>query len=300
MLAIVIPYYKISFFKETLDSLVDQTNKNFKVYIGDDASFEDPRPLLKNYYGLLDLTYNRFEVNVGALSLVQQWGRCIQMTRDEKWIMILGDDDILDNQVVSSFYEQFPHFNGKTKLVRFSSFIIDGAGNKISPLFEQPQWEKASTAFYRRFKGETRSTLSEYVFQKKSYQSYGFRNFPLAWHSDDCAWLEFAEDQPIYGINQAAVLVRLSEHNISGKKDNLEQKWLAKRAFYKYIVKFRLPLFNQEQRKFLLEAFENTISEKRKLNLKEWALLIRQYLSYTDIKIQKKFYKRKVKMVLKR
>jgi len=40
MLAIVVPYYKLTFFEETLKSLKSQTNKKFKVYIGDDASPE--------------------------------------------------------------------------------------------------------------------------------------------------------------------------------------------------------------------------------------------------------------------
>ena len=42
MLAIVIPYYKLTFFEATLQSLADQTDKRFMVYIGDDASLESP------------------------------------------------------------------------------------------------------------------------------------------------------------------------------------------------------------------------------------------------------------------
>ena len=42
MLAIIIPYFKLLFFEETLQSLAIQTDKRFKVYIGDDASPEDP------------------------------------------------------------------------------------------------------------------------------------------------------------------------------------------------------------------------------------------------------------------
>ena len=45
MLAIVIPYYKYTFFEETLLSLQNQTNKKFNVYIGDDASPENPLDL---------------------------------------------------------------------------------------------------------------------------------------------------------------------------------------------------------------------------------------------------------------
>ena len=46
MLSIIIPYYKISYFNYTLQSLANQTNKNFKVIIGDDNSSESPSQLL--------------------------------------------------------------------------------------------------------------------------------------------------------------------------------------------------------------------------------------------------------------
>ena len=48
-LAIVIPYYKINYFAETLESLAKQTDHRFHVYIGDDASLHSAEELLKNY-----------------------------------------------------------------------------------------------------------------------------------------------------------------------------------------------------------------------------------------------------------
>ena len=54
MLAIVIPYFKKKYFETTLESLAIQTEKKFKVYIGDDASTEDPTALLKKVEGQFD------------------------------------------------------------------------------------------------------------------------------------------------------------------------------------------------------------------------------------------------------
>jgi glycosyltransferase involved in cell wall biosynthesis len=48
-LAIVIPYHRLAFFEATLQSLVNQTDQRFHVYIGDDASPENPLPLLEKY-----------------------------------------------------------------------------------------------------------------------------------------------------------------------------------------------------------------------------------------------------------
>ena len=54
MLAIVIPYYKIRFFEATLISLALQTDKRFKVYIGNDAGNEDPSRLLEQFKNQFD------------------------------------------------------------------------------------------------------------------------------------------------------------------------------------------------------------------------------------------------------
>jgi glycosyltransferase involved in cell wall biosynthesis len=54
LLAIIIPYYKLTFFEDTLQSLAEQTCPDFKVYIGDDASPENPSELLEKYQGKFD------------------------------------------------------------------------------------------------------------------------------------------------------------------------------------------------------------------------------------------------------
>jgi GT2 family glycosyltransferase len=105
MLAIVIPYFKRTFFEATLQSIANQTDKRFKVYIGDDSSPENPVDLLEHYKGAFDFDYRRFKHNLGGVSLVKQWERCIAMTKEEEWVMILGDDDVLGTNVVETLHE---------------------------------------------------------------------------------------------------------------------------------------------------------------------------------------------------
>ena len=85
MLAIIIPFFKLNFFRITLNSLANQSNKQFKVYVGDDASPVNPLDLLKEFEGKFDFIYHRFETNLGSVSLVKHWDRCISMTDGEKW-----------------------------------------------------------------------------------------------------------------------------------------------------------------------------------------------------------------------
>lgn len=278
MLAIVIPYYKLTFFEETLQSLAIQTDKRFKVYIGDDASLENPSDLLKKYQGKIDFVYHRFDNNIGSVSLVKQWERCIAMTRNEGWIMILGDDDVLDDTVVASWHENYDEFKNKACVIRFASKIMNEVLGIISDVFLHPKYENAEDSWFRKSKGKTRSSLSEYVFSKDSYLLYGFKNYPLAWHSDDRAWLDFANDKPIYTINESNVFIRESNSSISGKQDNKDQKYIASLQFLKDIIFEKMQIFNKKQRLELLLNYEVKIKWKRKLTFKEWVMMFRFYL----------------------
>lgn len=299
MLAIVIPYYKLTFFKETLNSLANQTNKQFKVYIGDDGSTEDCKDLLSFYNQQFDFIYHRFENNLGSISLTQQWDRCIALCKDEKWLMILGDDDILGNNVVDEFYKQYHLFKDKSNIVRYSSIIIDNNSIEKSKKFEHKIWENAYDSYFRKFEWLTRSSLSEHIFLRSKYDKYGFADYPLAWFSDDNAWLEFSEGKEIFSINEATVFIRNSELNISGRNDNHVLKAQAKIAFYKNIIDKRLFFFSKEKRLRILYEYETTLRDQNNLFLKEWITMLIKYLVNYDSYTLKKYLKRSLKKLFK-
>jgi len=288
MLAIVIPYYKIQFFEATLRSLANQTDKRFTVYIGDDASPDDPSEVLQQFSGQFPFEYHRFETNRGGTSLVRQWDRCVDLIREEEWIMILGDDDVLSDNTIASWYGHYEQFKGKTNVVKFASKIIFQETDRISDPFLHPVWEKATDSFFKKTTALTRSSLSEYIFTKRAYTTYGFYDYPLAWYSDDRAWIDFSEQKNIYTINESFVFIRFSEMNISGRQDNTVLKKKAKEQFFgDYILK-KVALFSKKERLALLLLYEVAIKDQRKLVLKEWLRLGKLYaLNFTPISFLK-------------
>ena len=208
MLAIVIPYYKITFFEFTLESLATQTDHRFTVYIGDDNSSEKPIELLKKYKNQFDFVYYHFNENLGSVSLTKQWERSINLSVDEKWVMILGDDDVLDNNVVEEFYKNLEEVEDeKINVIRFSTFKIDEKNRIISEVYLHPKIEKATDFLFR----DKRSSLSEYIFRKDKILEVGFKNFPLGWCSDLLAILEFSKFGEIFTINTAIFKIRISK-----------------------------------------------------------------------------------------
>ena len=271
-LAIIVPYYKPDFFGQALQSLAAQTDQRFRVYVGDDASPHKPEQLLEAYSSQLDIHYQRFETNLGGRSLTQQWARCIAMMRDEEWFMILGDDDELENNVVAAFYEHYSRFSSQCNVLRCRTIVIDGKGSTQSEVYEHPELEMALDAYCRKLVGATRASLSEHIFRKEAYDRHGFRNYALAWGSDDKAVIDISESKPLFTL-PATVRVRMSEVSISGRSDNLQPKIRGRLDCTQDILKEYEGQMNREQQQLFTELMEHQIFRLDKISRNDARLL---------------------------
>lgn len=287
MLAIVIPYYKHAFFEATLRSLQNQTSKNFTVYIGDDASPENPKRLLEKYKNDFTYHFKKFDSNLGGTSLVKQWERCLAMVNNETWVVILGDDDTISANFVDSFYKYLNEVNQlKINVIRYASVVINEYGDLISKKHEHPKLETSTNFLMRKLKGGTRSSLSEFVFNRNVLDRVKFKNLPLAWYSDYLAVLECTNFNNMYTINEALVSFRLSGLNITSKRDNLTFKNIATFNFYYYLLEKKNGFFNEKQKETLYFVLEKTFLDNKK-NIKFWELFSKLY--FRDLQIKRYF-----------
>lgn len=255
-LAIIIPYYKKTFFEATLVSLANQTDKRFNVYIGNDASPNNPDDLIEKYRQELNLVYKKFDQNLGGSFLTKQWDRCIALSENEPWLMILGDDDTLEENVVEKFYKNLPKTEEENiKVIRLASQLIDEQGNSISKIFKNPETEKAADSYMRAFRGNGRSTLTEHIFSRAAYEKHGFKHFPVAFGSDNVAWLEFPEMGDLLSINDAVAFIRISGEHLSSKKNHVleVERRRGMYLFNRYIIKKYRAHFNPEDRFLILK-----------------------------------------------
>lgn len=236
MLAIIIPYYKLTFFEAALESLANQTDERFRVYIGDDASPEDCSVLLARYKEKIDFVYHRFEDNLGSISLTRQWERCIALSGDEKWLMLLGDDDVLAPNVVEEFYAFLNLKKDKVDLIRFNLCTIDKNGQLQAANFEHEVHEKAEQLLDQMLLMKETITASEFIFSRNIYNdNKGFVDFPLAWFSDYATWLVFSKNNGIHYIKSASVYWRLSGINISSESSNIKNIQLKVRSLFLFL-----------------------------------------------------------------
>lgn len=224
-LAIVIPAYKATFLKETLESIALQTDKRFHLYIGDDCSPYNLSEIVDEFKDRIPLTYHRFETNMGGKDLVGQWERCITMTQGEPYIWLFSDDDVMEPRCVESFHNH-KDSNPNDELIHFNIKRIDEFDN--GKIIELPIFTPKMSAgefLEAKLTGRIISFVVEFIFSRRLYERVGgFENFDLAWGSDFMTWLKMAcvskcGIKTIKGEN-CKVNWRYSDENISPDKSH--------------------------------------------------------------------------------
>lgn len=245
-LAIVIPYYKIDFFEETLASVAAQTDKRFTLYIGNDASPHDPLPLIRKYFPEGDYRYFDYKYNLGGQNLAMQWERILENVTEE-WFQILGDDDMVSENFVAEFYLHLPQIESHhCKVIKYSRCIIDELGRRQTVPSQLDTLTDRINNWNKKWIYIQPSSLSEYTFNRQNFKTIGFRKFPLAWGSDDVAVFETADHYPILCINNAVVFVRMSNSNISGDETKINEKLVADHMVRSHMLLNYLPLLSWE------------------------------------------------------
>jgi len=271
-LAIIIPFYKIDFFEQTLISLKNQTDQRFTVYIGDDASPADLKPIfrqLNNDSWISEkVIYKRFDENLGRLSLVKQWERCIALTKHEEWLWLFSDDDIMEANCIACFYNSLKESNAYYDLYKFNTSIIDKKNEVIGDSLSKPVAPLDNFSLIMgKITGQLSTFVVEYIFSRKIYkEKKGFVDFPLAWGSDDATWAKFSDEKGLGHINCAKVSWRLSGTNISGNlsRDGIK-KLKALLCYCNWILHFfkdhkEIKRMQKSLRHFLLSQADTYVS----------------------------------------
>lgn len=234
-LAIVIPAYKPNYLRKALDSISKQTNKDFCLYIGDDCSPYNLKEIVDDYNDVIDIEYYRFESNVGGKDLVKQWNRCISLSKNEEWIWLFSDDDIMDENCVQDFYDairNYPDYD----LYHFNVLEIN-KDEEIIRKIKYPDVVSSRELHCGKILGNLQCYVVEFIFKRSVYEkNAGFVSFDLAWGSDIATWIVFSKGTGVKTIEGSCVRWRFSGDNISTDEsvDILKRKALATLDFYSW------------------------------------------------------------------
>ena len=239
-LAFVIPAYKADYLERTLSSLAYQSCKDFTLYVGDDASPKDLQSIVERFRDRLNINYVRFEGNLGGKDLVAHWERCLALCRDEEWVCLFSDDDLLEENCVASFKEA--EVPDDVDVLHWNLDIIDEDGRPIRRCPDFPAFLSAENFFDQLFRRQIVARMPEFIFRREAIVSSGFVPFDMAWRSDTATVIQLASRGGIMTLpgKRSRVLWRASRSNISGDHSLMERKNRVNVLFFNWINSFFL------------------------------------------------------------
>lgn len=239
----VLPAYKARFFKEAIDSILAQTYTDFELIIVNDASPEDLESIVHSYNDPR-IRYYRNEQNIGGKDLVAQWNHCLGYAKGE-YVILASDDDIYFPQYLekmNTLVEKYPDIY----IYRPRIQLIDGNNNTLCVLDGLPEIVSRVEFLYYWMKGIIGSGIQYYIFKKSALDEIsGFKNYPLAWFSDDATVFELSKKGLVF-CNEVLFSFRFSGINITTKRNSSKELAGKFRALI-YFDKWIWPLINTEE-----------------------------------------------------
>ena len=232
----VLPAYKATFFREAIDSILNQTYKDFELIIVNDASPEDLSSIVNSYHDNR-IQYYINEKNIGGTDLVAQWNHCITYATGE-YLILASDDDVYHLNYLEKMdvlIDKYPNVNVFRPRVQYMN--ADGHIRGESEFLEE--FITHVDYIYAMDQGRISSAIAYYIFNRiELVKIGGFVNFPSAWASDDATVIRLARNG-VVSHDEALFAFRMSGLNISTRPNDsklLFDKLVATENFFNWKI----------------------------------------------------------------
>ena len=294
--SITIPAYKTRFLRECIDSVLAQTYTDFEVIILNDASPEDIDGIVHSFTDNR-IRYYKNEENVGAVNLVDNWNKCLELAKGD-YIICMGDDDRLMPDCLEQYarmIEKYP----SADLFHARTLRINEKGEPIAVSHGYPEHERVFQFMLHRLNYGIQF-IGDFCYRTESLKRIGgYYRLPLAWGTDDITAYMAAKENGVVNIQEPTFCYRSNEKSITNS-GNMQLKLDAVSKMYAWYVDFikrtaaadqteelckkelsqRLNTFFRKKRSQLLSE---TLRQHR-LSIVKWIFCRRRYhLSLADI-----------------
>ena len=227
----VLPAYKARYFREAIDSILNQTYSDFELIIVNDSSPEDLDSIVNNYNDGR-IRYYKNDKNIGGKDLIAQWNLSLSYAIGE-YVILASDDDVYSPLYLEEMdglvckYPEVYVFRPRIQIIDSSSSILYQFGT-ISENVGQIEY------IYHWMRGCVGSGIGHFIFNREALVSQGgFFSLPLAWGSDDVTVINMAKNGIVFSPH-ILFSFRKSGINITSKTNDvvtLRKKWQSYKIF---------------------------------------------------------------------
>lgn len=261
--SIGIPAYKDKYLKKCIQSILNQTYKNYEIIIINDCSPKDLAHIVKNFEDPR-IRYYENNQNIGAENVVKNWNKCLELANGD-FFVLMGDDDIMAPNYLEEFYNLINKYSD-LDVFHCRTLIIDEEDNPISLTCSWPEFENTLDNIWHRISARRNQYISDFVYRTEHLlKCKGFFFLPLAWGSDDITSYRACANKGIAHTNQELLKYRSSRHTISSTGD-LSLKLLSTIRYYEW-----------------LQSFIDEIEKNDSIEINKYKIIKKDLFKYRDI-----------------
>ena len=258
----VLPAYKATYLKEAIDSILQQTYKDFELIIVNDASPEDLYSIVKSYDDPRIQYYVNKE-NIGGKDLVAQWNHSISYAKGA-YLILASDDDVYDCEFLERMDKLIVRYP-KANIFRPRVKTINEYGEIVGVEGYLKEYSSDIEFLQAWVNGWIGSGIPFYIFKREPLLEIGgFAQYPLAWFSDDATVLKLSNNG-VVSSSDVLFSFRWSGMSISSKKNSLrslELKLLATNLFYHETLTYLDGVdTDSEMEKFIKQSIRATFTK---------------------------------------
>ncbi|MBR3456107.1 MAG: glycosyltransferase family 2 protein [Bacteroidaceae bacterium] len=256
--SILIPAYKQAFLHDCLESVLSQDYEDYEVIVLNDASPENLESVVEQYFDNPKLKYYKNDCNKGAINLVDNWNRCLQLAEGD-FVICIGDDDKLLPCCLCEYDKLISQFPGIAVYHGWAE-IIDENGQFVDYQMPRPLFESAYTMMMQVWReGGGRQWIGDFCFNTRILREQGgFYPLPLAWGSDRITAVRAAAIAGIANTQKPVFQYRMTPFRLSSSNYAFVKIDARRQATRWYEV-------------FLSHTAENEVDDKMRL-LAQWTL----------------------------
>lgn len=252
------------YLRQAIDSILNQTFKNFELLIINDGSTDGSNIIINSYSDERIRVLDNCE-NVG---LTASRNRGLQEARGE-YVALLDSDDIAYS---TRLYDQvtFLEKNKDFGLIASWANIIDETSNTTGEIWKydaSPEKIISILLFHNYF------VQSAVMLRKSCLPAECYRNFQLA--EDYDFWVRIARNTRVWNLQKVLIGYRIHKESISRKKTDLMEECTRNIVTYQLeAIKIKPTIYELELHRCLgLNVFKNDISFVE--NIESWLMHVR-------------------------
>lgn len=235
LFSVLIPAYKKRFLEECVASVLRQSLPDFEVIILDDKSPENLQSVIDSFQDDRIRVF-RNEKNVGAVNLVDNWNKCLNLAQGE-YVLCIGDDDVLMPNCLEEYAKAIKN-HPDSLIIHCRSHIIDERSKTMGLTPTLPEYETVLENMWQRIHYHREQFVGDFLYKREALlNNGGFFNLPLAWGSDDITSYIAMKDKGVYHVNEPIFCYRKTGLTISSN-GNAEYKLKAIEGEERWITVF--------------------------------------------------------------